>query len=399
MTGGFSIASFNLHNFNYDAMVGGFGADSRFRKAKTDRISEIIRDGGYDVIALQEVQTPETVASIVGQLNRGTPYGRYSFVHCHDFYETISNDRFKSRNLIQTRGELAFIYDSESVEMFKDYAVYKRLNDRLLYALDYFVSGAVALLPPLLAAGALIRHNRDKPDESDRDDEKRAGRKRKPKAVGVAAVAATGTIGATGAVYAHKYLSWQLKHIRPPFVAFFCKKVGGSLDESRQLRLINVHSQFNPVTDEKFSTGTEIRKKEAEFVLREAFQIVKSEQTENTSLPLTMALGDFNLSGKALQAIADGINSMPMRRDRMMIGVTENASAPQAHLTTVWRDKNGEYKCKNDYDHFAFDMDVWSPNDAKRAFGLESDKFFVFEGSERCPISDHLPVEITTSLF
>lgn len=398
MAGGFSIASFNLKNFMYDARVVGFDADSRFKKSKTERISEIIRDGGYDVIALQEVQTPETVASIVSQLNRGTPYGRYSFVHCHDFYETISNDRFKSHNLIQTRGELAFIYDSESLELFKDYAVYKRLNDRLWLALDYFVSGAVALLPPSLAAGALIRNNREKPDESNRDDEKRNRPRRKLKAAGVVAVAATGTIAATGSVYAHKYLSWQLKHIRPPFVAFFYKKNGGSVDESRQLRLINVHSQLDPVKDEKRSTGMVIRKKEAEFVLREAFQIVKSEQTENTSLPLTMALGDFNLSGKALQEIADAINSMAMRSDRMLIGVTENATAREAHLTTVWRDKNGKYKYKNDYDHFAFDMDVWSPDDAKRAFGLENNRFFVGEGRE-CTISDHLPVEISTMLF
>ena len=135
MAGCFSIASFNLLNFNYDVRVGGATTDFQFRKAKCEHVSEIIRDGDYDVIALQEVQTPETVASIVGQLNDGNPNGRYAFIHCRDFYETISNGRFKSPGR-EKRGELAFIYDSESVALFKDCAVYQRLNDRMWLALD-----------------------------------------------------------------------------------------------------------------------------------------------------------------------------------------------------------------------------------------------------------------------
>ena len=157
----------------------------------------------------------------------------------------------------------------------------------------------------------------------------------------------------------------------------------------------------------KNSTPSQIRTKEAEFVLREAFQIVKSEQTENSSLTLTMAAGDFNRSAKSLQAIAAAINAMPMRSDKMQIGVTKNANEPDAHLTTIAvsnKDevKNGkarEYKYSHDYDHFAFDMDVWSPSDAKRAFGLEYEKFFVLEGNERRALSDHLPVVIKTLKF
>ena len=116
MAGEFSIASFNLHNFNFDVRGGGSGVDPKFKekKAKADRICEIIRTDAYDIIALQEVQTPETVVSLIGLLNDGNPNGRYAFVHCHDFYETISNGRFKSPGR-EKRGELAFIYDSETV--------------------------------------------------------------------------------------------------------------------------------------------------------------------------------------------------------------------------------------------------------------------------------------------
>lgn len=400
MAGEFSIASFNLHNFNYDVRVGGTGADSQFKKAKCEHVSEIIRDGGYDVIALQEVQTPETVASLVGELNEGNPNGRYAFVHCHDFYETISNGRFKSPGR-EKRGELAFIYDSESVALFKDCAVYQRLNDRMWLALDYFISGATALLATSLGVGAFIGDDEEYDDEQDNNKRNKANQK-------LNGLKTVGALGVAGAGYgAHKLLESQLKRMRPPFVAFFCKKTGGIIDESRQLRLINVHSQFGRTDVDRFSTSSQIRTKEAEFVLREAFQIVKSEQTEGASLSLTMAVGDFNRSAKCLQAIATEINAMPMRSDKMQIGVTRNANVPEAHLTTIAvankeEVKNGkarEYKYSHDYDHFVFDMDVWSPNDAKRAFGLEHEKYFVLEGNERRALSDHLPVVIKTVKF
>ena len=403
MAGEFSIASFNLHNFNYDVRVGGTGADSQFKKAKCGHVSEIIRDGSYDVIALQEVQTPETVASLVGELNEGNLNGRYAFVHCHDFYETISNGRFKSPGR-EKRGELAFIYDSESVALFKDCAVYQRLNDRMWLALDYFISGATALLATSLGVGAFIGDEDDDDDpKSEQDNNKRNETNQKP-----SGLKTVGALGVAGAGYAaHKLLEGQLKRMRPPFVAFFCKKTGGKTDESRQLRLINVHSQFGRTDIDRFSTPSQIRTKEAEFVLREAFQIVKSEQAENSSLTLTMAAGDFNRSAKCLQAIAAEINTMPMRSDKMQIGVSRNANVPDAHLTTVAvcnseevkKGKAREYKYSHDYDHFAFDMDVWSPDNAKREFGLDDERFFVLEGSERRTISDHLPVVIKTVKF
>ena len=402
MAGEFSIASFNLHNFNFDVRVGGSGVDLQFKKAKADHICRIIRDGGYDVIALQEIQTPETVVSLIGLLNDGNPNGRYAFVHCHDFYETISNGRFKSPGR-EKRGELAFIYDSETVALFKDCAVYQRLNDRMWLALDYFISGATALLAASLGAGVFIGDDEDDDPKSERNKDKR--NKTNQKSNGLKTV---GALGVAGAGYAaHKLLESQLKRMRPPFVAFFCKKVCGIVDDGRQLRLINVHSQFGRTDADRFTTPSQIRTKEAEFVLREAFQIVKSEQIENSSLVLTMAVGDFNRSAKCLQAIATEINTMPMRSDKMQIGVSRNANVPDAHLTTVVvcnseEVKNGkarEYKYSHDYDHFAFDMDVWSPDNAKREFGLEDERFFVLEGSERRTISDHLPVVIKTVKF
>ena len=402
MAGEFSIASFNIHNFNYDVRGGGSGADSQFKKAKADHICGIIRDGGYDVIALQEVQTPETVASLIGLLNNGNPNGRYAFVHCHDFYETISNGRFKSPGR-EKRGELAFIYDSESVALFKDGAVYQRLNDRMWLALDYFISGAAALLATSLGVGALTGDVEDDDSEGERDDDKRDKANKKQKGLKT-----VGALGVAGAGYAaHKFLESQLKRMRPPFVAFFCKKIGDAVDEGRQLRLINVHSQFGRTDADRFTTPSLIRTKEAEFVLKEAFEIVKSEQAENASLTLTMAAGDFNRSAKCLQTIATAVNAMPMRSDKMQIGVTRNANAPDAHLTTVAvsnreeveNGKAREYKYSHDYDHFAFDMDVWSPVDAKREFGLDDERFYVFEGEDRRAISDHLPVVIKTLKF
>lgn len=397
MTGDFSIASFNLLNFNFDARTAG-GVDSQYKKAKAEHICGIIRDGGYDVIALQEVQTPETVASLTSLLNGGNPNGRYKFVHCKDFYETISNGRFKSPDR-EKRGELAFVYNSESVSIIKDCAIYQRLNDRLWLALDYFISGAMGTLAASLGMGAFLGDDEDDEPTSEQDKKKREQARRK-------ALQALGVLGGAGAGYAlHKLLEGQLKRMRPPFAAFFCKKMGGKVAKERQLRLINVHSQFGRTDVDHFSTPAQIRTKEAEFVLREAFQIVKSEQTGNSAL--TMAVGDFNRSAKCLQEIAAEINAMPMRRDKMQIGVTRNPNDPNAHLTTVSvrnraevaKGKAREYDYSHDYDHFAFDMDVWSADDAMRDLGIEDKRFFVLDGSERRAISDHLPIAIRTTKF
>lgn len=400
MAGEFSIASFNLLNFNFDARVAGGGVDSQYKKAKAERICEIMRDGGYDVIALQEVQTPETVASLTSLLNDGNLDGRYKFVHCNDFYETISDGRFKSPDR-EKRGELAFVYNSESVSLVKDCAIYQRLNDRMWLALDYFISGAMAVLATSLVVGAFRGDDEDDKPTGEQDKKKREQAKRK-------ALKAIGALGAAGAGYAaHKLLEGQLKRMRPPFTAFFCKKMGNRVAEERQLRLINVHSQFGRTDVDQFATPAQIRTKEAEFVLREAFQIVKSEQTENSPLALTMAVGDFNRSARCLQAIATEINAMPMRSDTMQIGVTRDLNRPDAHLTTVAvrnqeevvKGKAREYDYSHDYDHFAFDMNVWSAEDAKRDLGIEDKRFFVLDGSDRRAISDHLPIVIRTTKF
>ena len=190
--------------------------------------------------------------------------------------------------------------------------------------------------------------------------------------------------------------------MRPPFVALFHKKMFSGIDESRQLRLINVHSQFSRSHNEffdKFSTAAQIRTKEAEYILGAAFQIVKSERARDASLALTMALGDFNRSGLQLQEIAGRENAK--HTDPIVIGVTKQPGKPDAHRTTVSesKDRPREYRYVSDYDHFAFDMDVWSPDNAKREFGLEDERFFVFEGEERRSISDHLPIVIKTAKF
>lgn len=394
MNGMFSIASFNLHNYNYDSCKDVFGDDVAFKREKLDQIVKIITDGGYDIIALQEIQTPQTVRSIVGGLNEGRSSGGYDFVHCQSFYEKISDNRFKSPER-EKRGELAFIWNTKTTALFKGCAAYQRLNERMWLALDYFVQGASAAFAGLLGMSALV------PDEEDGGEKRKKHTAHKTlKWGGAAGLAAIGYAG-------HRYLDAQLKRMRPPFVAFFNKVNGMEVDQSKQLRLINVHSQFGKTDADSFVTPAEIRDKEAEFVLQEAFQIVKSEQIEDSDLNLVMALGDFNRSAHSLSQIAAKINAMPMRGDQMKIGITKEKMNPDGHLTTVSvsnpnevkEGQRREYAYSHDYDHFAFDMDVWQQEDAKRVFGLSDERFFVLEGNDRCAISDHLPIAIKTMDF
>ena len=289
---------------------------------------------------------------------------------------------------------MAFIYDSESVALFKDYAVYQRLYDRLWLSIDRFVSGVSALAATWLGVNSLV------PDD-DEDDEAHSQKKRTARGERVGK--GLSAFGIAGAGYAaHKFVEAQLRRMRPPFVALFHKTTFSGIDGSRQLRLLNVHSQFGRSSNEffdKFLTKTQIRTKEAAYVLGEAFQIVKSEQTGDTSLALTMALGDFNRSGRQLQEIAGRENVK--HTDPILIGVTKRPGRLDAHRTTVSesKDRPRKYRYVSDYDHFAFDMDVWSPDNAKRELGLEDERFFVFEGKERRAISDHLPVVIKTVKF
>ena len=393
MAGEFSIASFNLLNFNFDARTADVGVDSQYKKTKAERICGIIRDGGYDVTALQEVQTPETVASLTSLLNAGNPDGRYKFVHCNGFYETISNGRFKSPDR-EKRGELAFVYNSESVSLFKDCAIDQRLNYRMWLALDYFISGAMAALATSLGVGAFRGD-----DEDDNKAATERGRDKRTKTK-IRTLKSIGVLGAVGVgCAAHELLESQLRRMRPPFAAFFSKKIGDRVDEGRQLRLINVHSQFGRTDADRFDSAAQIRTKEAEFVLREAFQIVKSEQTGKMQLALTMAVGDFNRSSRCLRTIATEINDMPMRSDKMQIGVTEKTTVSVSNANEVKNGKARRYKYSHDYDHFVFDMDVWSPDDAKRDLELQDERFFMLDGSDRRTISDHLPVVIRTTRF
>ena len=385
MAGEFSIASFNLHNFNYkSADATSSGVSALFKKAKLKRLAELFTSGDYDIIALQEIQTPETVKAIVNEMGNS-----YRSCHCHDFYDGISEGRFKSPGR-EKRGELAFIWNANRVELYKNCAVYQRLNDRMWLALDYFIQGASALLASYLGAGAILAdEDEDLDDEEKRKSKKSNTAKKSVKCLGAAGAAAAGYLG-------HKYLGAQLKRMRPPFVAIFNRRSGSLIDKERQIRLLNVHSQFGRTDADKSSTLSEIRTKEAEYVLREAFQIVKSERDDESSLGLVMALGDFNLSEQTLQKIAGEINAMPMRSDKMEIGVAHLTTVSVSNQEEVKQGKPREYKYSNDYDHFAFDMDVWDVKKARRCFDKEYDKFYVLEGVEKRALSDHLPVVITT---
>lgn len=404
---GLSIASFNLHNYNFDANK---PSPDAFKKEKLARLAKIFEGGGFDVIALQEVQTPETVNSIVKALNKGSPFGKFKGIHCFSFYEEISERRLKSPDR-EKRGELAYIWNSDKLSIYKGAAVYRRLNDRLWLALDCFVNSVSSMLSATLAAGMLLPENDTEEETVDGAECKRGGRRSAKNK----ALQGVGSAGIAGAGYmAHKIVDAQLKRMRPPFVVFFQPKDGTNVDKTRQLRLVNVHSQFGKVDGaDWFVTPAQIRQAEAEFVLKEVFQSVKSERADegvDNPAAYVLACGDFNRSLGKLSQIADGINNaIPRSTDEMRIAVgirKEDVTDVQKNrsrttIAVVNRDevkkgKQREYGYSHDYDHFAFDMDIWRIADAKRALDLSSKDFFVFEGHERRAISDHLPISIVS---
>ena len=174
---GLSIASFNLHNYNFDANK---PSPDAFKKEKLARLVKIFGDGCFDIIVLQEVQTPETVNSIVRALNNGSPFGKFRGIHCFSFYEEISEGRLKSPDR-EKRGELAYIWNSEKLSLYKGEAVYRRLNDRLWLALDYFVNSVSSVLSVALAAGMFLPEKDSDDVQVDEADRKQRNVKRREK--------------------------------------------------------------------------------------------------------------------------------------------------------------------------------------------------------------------------
>lgn len=386
MASGFSIASFNVRNFNTDS-----SGNRQFKEEKQRKITALIETKGFNVVALQEIQTDNTVRDIVKMLNGGPEHGTYDYVHCRSIYDDLKTQGYAFKSESQSRGELAFIWDTRSVKLEgrESLFLYKGIDERLNHAIDTFVSIAAAMFSGFLAT-----------QKHEKSDSKLPGGSN---AVGAVAVAAAGygvhrqmvEAEQTRASETHKRSSEILRNlIRPPLVGIFTK----NSDRNKQLRIINVHSQFGKTAFDN-DCGRTIRKAEAKFLMKDVFEIVNSQRCGDCKTAFTMIAGDFNLRLSDLEQVAR-IPSVVATNPDMVASQDEKSTVKVSNQQEV--DRKGEqrkYEQVHDYDHFIFSSDCWKKENAELALTLNDESFYVLKGNERRAMSDHLPIVISSDKF
>ena len=405
-TPGIKICSFNL--WNLQSHVAGKDSDPKFRTQRVKKVADLIARNLFSVVVLQEVKTPDTVNDLCRLINENAGFGRYSGVHCSNAYDKIfGKGKFSGKtNTTLKRAELAYIWDTRIFEpACDDFAkvVYKGIDDSINHAYDVFFASVAALI-----AGGMRYWNR-------KNDEK--------KQIKHEAVIDGGVLAATGwAIDANNHSAskvvewndektekWLRQNLRPPFVLL----LNFRNDKKKQLRLINVHLQFGLTSadvDERQENETKaaqklrIRQDEVKLLTQNdenIFDIVNSQRSGGYETALTMIAGDFNLSIDQLKADATGNPNVPLD---MIVAQVKNSSISLTAAADTAEHKKVLCPTVNSYDHFLFKSDVWSADNAKVLDSpdpLSDDGFFaekVVKGKTVLhPISDHLPVVITST--
>lgn len=412
-TSGVKICSFNL--WNLQSHVVGKDSDPKFRTQRIKKVADLIARNLFSVVVLQEVKTPETVNDICRLINESAGFGRYNGVHCSNAYAEIFGDgKYSGKtNTTLKRAELAYIWDTRVFEpACDDFAkvVYTGIDNSINHLYDVFFVSAAALI-----VGGMRYLNK-----------KKAGKKRiKREAVidGSAFTAAGLAIDANNHS-ASKVVEWGVRetqewlrqNLRPPFVLL----LNFRNDKKKQLRLINVHLQFGlTATDQEDCRKGEsqaahelrIRQQEVRLIAQNKgtngkskeciFDIVNSQRSGGHETALTIIAGDFNLSIEQIQKDADGVANVA---NDMVVAQSKNSSISLKAAADTKEHKKVWCQAVNSYDHFLFKSDVWSAGNAKVLDSpdpLIDDGFYaekVVKGKTVLhPISDHLPVVITST--
>lgn len=405
-TPGVKICSFNL--WNLQSHVAGKDSDPKFRAQRIKKVADLIARNLFSVVVLQEVKTPATVNDICRMINESAGFGRYNGVHCANAYEQIFVEKGYSgkTNTTLKRAELAFIWDSRVFEpACDDYAkvVYKGIDDNINHAYDVFFASVAALLVGGMRYWNMKKDDKDKIRHEAVIDESVLA------ATGIAIDANNHSASKVVEWSKDKTEKWLRQNLRPPFVLL----LNFRNDRNKQLRLINVHLQFGLTSIEeeerqenetKTAQKLRIRQQEVKLLAQNdenIFDIVNSQRSGGHETALTMIAGDFNLSIDQLKADATGKPNVPAD---MVVAQSKNSTISLKAAADTEEHKKVSCPTVNSYDHFLFKSDVWSADNAKVLDSpdpLSDDGFYaekVVKGKTVLhPISDHLPVVITST--
>ena len=364
--GGYKIGSFNVLNLKTDVANKSSQAKEDFKRLRIAKIAELIMKQEFAIIALQEIQSRETVKQIVLELNKSSAC--WDFVHCDRAYKDLNTYSLPGRKMLEDRAELAFIFDMRKVKFVKDYVFYKGIHEQFLTAMQYFITTLLGIVAVGMGIAAEV-------DDADKDEaELRKSKKGNHHKAVLGTGAAASGIAAIGSWFGMEHIKAKTRKqiedflsrtLRPPLVALF-KPVDS--ERNVQLRFINMHSQFsfdNAPDKARQKALQEARQAESQFVLERIFHIVNTQRVLSlsnlNSTTFTIAAGDFNLTKKQLDKVI---------KRRSVKEVEPNLAVLQNHpstITCVNKEKvtsgeDTEYCYSftdNDYDHFILDGGLW----------------------------------------
>ena len=390
---GFSIGSFNVLHFQSETEVTIEDRDYKLEKVK--RIAHIIRNENIAIMCLQECMKkpnmPCAADRIVGFLNGGMPYGRYECIHCADLYDQLKDYGYKFRSQHESAGEYAFIWDKSRVTFAKNRGaaiVYNAISDAITKGLD----AAIAVGASAIIAGDFIlrRQNEQKKESKHARNGEQDGKEKWFVPAGTGIVAA-GAISANQMVADERKeaISAMLKAVlRPPFVGLFTL----NNDTNKQLRIINVHTQWSKIAGEAVS-GVAARRMELQYLLDVVFPSVDTQRSGFFDTAFTVMAGDFNMCAheiealKALLPASGNLNVLQVNSSKPML--TNPIEVEQRKEYPNYEPNPGK-----DYDHFVVNRSCWSESGTRVA--SDNDSFFIYDGFAKRTISDHYPVKLTT---
>jgi endonuclease/exonuclease/phosphatase family metal-dependent hydrolase len=336
----YRIGSFNVLNLS------GNESHKRDDSKAVVHIAKIIQDNNFDIVAFQELLTPQALNGIVNNLGKGEWEG----IHASKPISEIS-----AGQSVKNSREYGFVWKKDRVTLVRDPYIYTEIEKRI----DYIWQNHIRMQVDRIKEEPELKGD-------DFDDESSA----KPSSLSIVEMKR------------HILEAFKTELIRPPMVACF-RPAGFWGFLKLELRIINTHIIF--------SGGL---KKPLNQRIAEFKQIVGKMHTALNTLRFgdfrsvyTIVAGDYNLT-------PDHLELYEVAEDKQFLNECENhiiCTVQKLPTTLKTYDANiqGNNCYSKSYDHFSYDRNRFSKisNEVSRVDCNDFKK-------HRMEISDHVPIYI-----
>lgn len=378
------IGSFNMHGM-------GNRLDQE-KEQRIEKISKILKDEDFDLIALQEIQSPDAVNRIASGL------GGFKSCHCHDLYMELKDRGFKNMNDKILRPEYAFIWNPKVLELERDPEIYKGISERMSMLFDAYVGAIAAMIAGILFGMEAKKTARKEDRKDDKQEDKRedTGLLKTLSCLGLGGLVSA-TLAASNPIMpaddtrrekVKRHISDTLqKTLRPPLIGIF-KKPSSKIFGEKEIRIIDMHAFFGDMS----RNNIELREKELDFVLGDIFDVVATQRDGKWRSPTTIVAGDYNMSLAEIQRLEFGRYLRWIHRNRLFAtGQGELSTVSIANKEEVLQGKPPLIKYNSDYDHFSYDASNFIKGDPVFSrFNCTNENFIAKDKL----ISDHVPVKL-----